>query len=225
MAHSQEQLPDLAAPLDADHAEFEQLIADLSDTTDAGRQGEIKKEIWDRFGTSGATFISDMANFSSTARSLGITHFLKMIYRARQVVSPIIESNGGILLKCDADNCYAFFKDASDAIRASFEINSTLFRANQDHEIEEHIYLSVGIDYGDLLLVGSTDFYGDPVNTSSKLGEDLAIKGETLVTERALSHSTFNVNENVERMVARISNIEINYVKIPMTQAVKGKIA
>jgi class 3 adenylate cyclase len=225
MAHSQEQLPDPAATSEADRALFEQLIADYSGAPGADEQGRIRKEIWDRFGTSGATFISDMANFSSTARSLGICHFLKMIYRAREIVAPIIRSNGGILLKCDADNCYAFFKDASDAIRASFEINSTLFGANQNHEIEEHIFLSVGIDYGDLLLVGSSDFYGDPVNTSSKLGEDLAIKGETLVTERALSHSTFNVNENVERMVARISDIEIQYVRIPMTQSIKGTIA
>lgn len=225
MAHSQEQLPELAAPFDAEHAEFGKMIGELSDAADADRQGQIKKEIWDRFGTSGATFISDMASFSSTSRSLGICHFLKMIHRTRQLISPIIETHGGILLKCEADNCYAFFKDASDAIRASFEVNSTLFHENQEREVEEHIYLSVGIDYGELLLVGTSDFFGDPVNTSSKLGEDLAIKGETLVTERALSHSTFTVNENVERMVARISDIEINYVKIPMTQSVKGKIA
>jgi class 3 adenylate cyclase len=225
MAHSQEQMADLAASSDPAHAEFEQLIANLSGAAGEEQQGEIKKQIWDRFGTSGTTFISDMASFSSTARSLGICHFLKMIYRARQIVAPFIESNGGVLLKCDADNCYAFFKDASDAIRASFEINAALFDANQEHEIEEHIYLSVGIDYGDLLLIGMSDFYGDPVNTSSKLGEDLAIKGETLVTERALSHSTFNVNENVERMIARISDIEIQYVRIPMTQSVKGAIA
>jgi class 3 adenylate cyclase len=224
MAHSQEQLPHSTAPLDAEYAAFEQLIAELSDAATADRQGEIKKQIWDRFGTSGATFISDMASFSSTARSLGICHFLKMIHRTRQLVAPIIESHGGVLLKFEADNCYAFFKDTSDAIKASFEINSTLFHENQEREIEEHIYLSVGIDYGELLLVGSSDFFGDPVNTSSKLGEDLAIKGETLVTERALSHSTFIINENVERMVARISDIEISYVKIPMTQAVKGKI-
>lgn len=225
MAHSQEQQPVPVAPLDADHAEFEQLIADLSGATDADRQGEIKKAIWDRFGTSGATLISDMASFSSTSRSLGICHFLKMIHRTREIISPIIEKNGGTLLKCEADNCYAFFADASDAIRTSFEINKALFEENRVRELDEQIYLSVGIDYGDLLLVGSSDYYGDPVNTSSKLGEDLAIKGETLVTERALSHSTYCVNENVERMVARISDIEISYVRIPMTQSVKGEIA
>jgi adenylate cyclase len=204
--------------------DFVQLIASLSDASDPDEQGRIKKAVWDRFGTHGATFISDMANFSSTSRSLGICHFLKMIYRARKLIAPIIEANNGQTLKFDADNCYAYFADASDAISASFDINAELFSLNQKHEVQEHIYLSVGIDYGELLLVGDEDFFGDPVNTASKLGEDLAVKGETLVTERALDRSTFDVNENAERMVARISDIEISYVRVPMTQAIKRTI-
>jgi adenylate cyclase len=204
--------------------DFVQLIASLSDASDPDEQGRIKKAVWDRFGTHGATFISDMANFSSTSRSLGICHFLKLIYRARKLIAPIIEANNGQTLKCDADNCYAYFADASDAISASFDINAELFSLNQKHEVQEHIYLSVGIDYGELLLVGDEDFFGDPVNTASKLGEDLAVKGETLVTERALDRSTFDVNENAERMVARISDIEISYVRVPMTQAIKRTI-
>lgn len=207
-----------------EHDEFVELIATLSASPDAEAQGKIKKAIWERFGTNGATFISDMANFSSTSRSLGICHFLKMIYRAREIVAPIIAANNGTLLKCDADNCYAYFADVSDAIRSSFDLNKELFRINQHHEVEEHIYLSVGIDYGDLLLIGDSEFFGDPVNTASKLGEDLAIKGETLVTERALDRSTFDVNENAERMVARVSDIEISYVRIPMTQSSKGTV-
>lgn len=210
---------------DKAHAEFEQLIAELATTASEDEQEKIRKLIWDRFGTSGATFISDMANFSSTSRTAGICHFLKLIHRAREIVAPVIEENNGILLKCDADNCYAFFPDADNAIRASFDINARLFEDNQSREIDEHIYLSVGVDYGDLLLIGDTDFYGDPVNTASKLGEDLAIKGETLVTERALHKTSFNVSENSERMVARISDIEISYVRLPMTQVVKREFA
>ena len=82
----------------------------------------------------------------------------------------------------------------------------------------EQIYLSVGIDYGRVLLIGEIDFYGDPVNTASKLGEDLAIRDETLVTERAIEHSDFVVPELAERMLARISEIEIKYVRLPMTE-------
>ncbi len=210
--------------IDKAHAEFDRLIAELSAAADDTEYGEIKKSVWEKFGTQGATFISDMANFSSTSRSLGICHFLKMIHRARQLVAPLIESNNGILLKCDADNCYAFFEDPGDAIQASLDINAELFRSNQEHDRDEQVFLSIGIDYGDLLLVGDSDFYGDPVNSASKLGEDLAVKGEVLVTERALNRTSLTVNENIERMIARISDIELSYVRIPMTQAVKGEI-
>jgi adenylate cyclase len=204
--------------------EFEQFIATLSATESEEEQGQIRKAIWERFGTSGATFISDMANFSSSSRTLGICHFLTLIHRAREIVGPAVTRNGGILLKCDADNCYAFFTEAGNAIQASFDINAELFHRNQNREVHEHIYLSVGIDYGDLLLVGESDFYGDPVNSASKLGEDLAARGETLITERALRRTTLSFGENVERMVARISDIEIRYVRIPMTESVKGEI-
>ncbi len=204
------------------HAEFEQLISTLAAAESMDEQGTIRKSIWDRFGTSGATFISDMANFSSTSRSLGICHFLKLIHRAREVVGPVVRDNNGVLLKCDADNCYAYFEDAGNALQASFDVNAELFRRNQTRELDEQICLSVGIDFGDLLLVGDSDFFGDPVNTASKLGEDLAIKGETLVTERALHRTSLNISAKAERMVARVSDIEISYVRIPMTQSIKG---
>ena len=83
----------------------------------------------------------------------------------------------------------------------------------------EQTYLSVGIDYGRLLLVGDSDYFGDPVNTSSKLGEDLAVRSEVLITERAIERSDFEVPELAERMVARISEIEIQYVRLPMVEA------
>jgi len=200
------------------HDEFDQLIAAYSGAADEDEKSRVRNSIWERFGTSGATFISDMASFSATSRKLGICHFLKLIHRTRETVAPLIAANNGILLKCDADNCYAFFARADDAIRASFDINAELFRANQSLALEDHVYLSVGIDHGDLLLVGTEDFYGDPVNTASKLGEDLAVRGETLVTDRAIAESSYVASENVERMTARISDIEISYLRLPMTE-------
>jgi class 3 adenylate cyclase len=201
------------------HDEFDQMIASFSACTDAEELEQIRLGIWERFGTVGATFISDMANFSSTSREYGVCHFLKMIHRTRRTVAPIIADNGGQLLKCDADNCYAFFEKPGRALQASLDINAELFRMNRSNDLAEHIYLSVGIDFGRLLLVGSQDFYGDPVNTASKLGEDLAGRSETLVTDRALAETDYVAPENAEHMVARISDIEISYIKLSMTEA------
>lgn len=200
------------------HDEFDDLIARFSDETDAARAEEIRTGIWDKFGTEGTVFISDMASFSSTSRKVGVCHFLKMIHRARQIIAPVIEANNGILLKCDADNCYAYFDKPDDAIQASFAVNTALFDANDAFGLGEQINLSIGIDYGRVLLIGDVEFFGDPVNTASKLGEDLAIRDEVLVTRRAIEHSGFEIPELAERMVARISDIEIHYVRIPMTE-------
>lgn len=205
------------------HDEFDSLIADFADEPDAQKAEEIRQRIWDKFGTEGAVFISDMAGFSSTSRKVGVCHFLMMIHRTRQIVAPVIEANDGLLLKCDADNCYAFFKSADDAIRASFEINAALYVANGGFSLGEQINLSVGIDYGRVLLIGDAEFFGDPVNTASKLGEDLATRNEVLVTHRAIENSNLEISELAERMVARISEIEIQYVRLPMTETSPGR--
>lgn len=205
------------------HDEFDSLIADFSDESDPEKAEEVRQRIWDKFGTKGAVFISDMASFSSTSRKVGVCHFLKMIHRTRQIVAPVIEANRGVLLKCDADNCYAFFKSADDAIRASFDVNGALYEANDSFDIGEQVNLSVGIDFGRVLLIGDIEFFGDPVNTASKLGEDLATRNEILVTHRAIENSNFEIPELAERMVARISEIEIQYVRLPMTENSPGR--
>jgi len=201
------------------HTEFDSMIANFADETDADKAEAIRQGIWERFGTDGTVFISDMASFSSTSRKLGVCHFLKLIHRTRQLVGPVIERNNGTLIKCDADNCYAFFKEPDDAINASFDISAELYKLNDAFGMSEQIFLSMGIDYGRVLLIDNVDFYGDPVNTASKLGEDLAVRAETLVTERALQHANFEIPELAERMVARISEIEIKYVRVPMTES------
>ncbi len=200
------------------HAEFDAMIADYADAKDADKAETIRAGIWERFGVDGTVFISDMASFSSTSRKLGVCHFLKLIHRTRKLVAPVVERNRGILLKCDADNCYAFFKEPEDAIRASFDVSAALYELNDSFGLSEQVYLSIGIDYGRILLIDDVDFFGDPVNTASKLGEDLAVRAETLVTERAIARANFKIPELAEKMVARISDIEIKYIRLPMTE-------
>jgi len=201
------------------HHNFDSLIASFADESDADKAESIRQSIWERFGAEGAVFISDMASFSITSRKLGVCHFLKLIHRARQLVGPVIEGNNGMLLKCDADNCFAFFQKPDDAIRASFDVSAALQELNESFGLAEQIQLSVGIDYGRVLLVDGVEFFGDPVNTASKLGEDLAVGAETLVTERAIERGRFEIPELAERMTARISEIEIQYIRLPMTES------
>jgi len=202
----------------AHQREFDELIATYAEAASPDAQKQINASIWERFGTTGVVFISDMASFTHTARTFGVTHFLKLIHRTRKAMAPVIADNSGVLLKCEADNCYAFFTKVEDAVQASFDINAELTRANERGPSEDNIFVSIGIDHGELLLIGSEDFYGDPVNTASKLGEDLGGRGETLVTERAIEQSQLTVPETAEHLVALISEVEIRYLRLPMTE-------
>jgi adenylate cyclase len=198
--------------------EFNALIENFSRCRNSGQRLQAERALWDRFGTAGTAFISDMAGFSSTSRAFGICHFLKLIRQAREIIAPTILEHDGLFLKCDADNCYAFFESPDAAISASLDINGKLFQRNQDEEPEDHIFVAVGIDYGDMLLIGSDDYYGDPVNTASKLGEDIADRAQILVTKRALAKASYQLPPNHEEMVARISDIEIEYIKLQVRE-------
>ena len=78
------------------------------------------------------------------------------------------------------------------------------------------MYISIGIDYGRLLLIGEVEFFGDPVNTASKLGEDLAARSEILLTQRAMDQVTMELNKAPDKRQERISGIDIDYVAFDM---------
>ena len=113
------------------HREFDRLITDLSGLQDPEQIESAQHRIWERFGVEGAVFISDMAGFSKTTRKAGVCHFLRMIQRARETMAPVIAANRGTLIKCDADNCYAYFATADDAIEASFAVNAAIHAVNE----------------------------------------------------------------------------------------------
>ena len=45
------------------------------------------------------------------------------------------------------------------------------------------IVFSIGIDFGEVLLIEHADCFGDAVNLAYKLGEDIGRPGEVLVTQ------------------------------------------
>lgn len=193
--------------------EFFRLVADYSRSRDDALRAKIDSEIWQRFGRTGTALISDMASFSKISRSHGICHYLGLIHRVRRLWGPMISDHGGQLLKCEADNCYAFFERTDDALAASVAVHEALSAANAVEPAGDRVFLSIGIDFGDLLLIGGEDFFGDPVNTASKLGEDLAGKGETLITRRAIEQCASGPAAHGESLQTRISQIEIDYFR------------
>jgi adenylate cyclase len=144
--------------------------------------GEIDGEIWRRFGRTRAVLVLDMCGFSRLTMRYGITHFLAMIRRLVTIVRPVIADAGGLIVKTEADNVYATFDDVPQALAAARAIQGSLAAANAFLPEDWDLHAAIGIGYGPLLLIGDHDLYGSEMNVASKLGEDVAGRGEVLLS-------------------------------------------
>jgi class 3 adenylate cyclase len=147
---------------------------------------DVDREIWDMFGETHAVWVLDMCGFSRLTMRYGITHFLAMIHRLQHIVYPVIARHRGRVIKTEADNVFAVFERVEAALAAARDVQEQLATANAFLPEDWDLHASIGIGYGELLMIsGDDDFYGNELNLASKLGEDIADEGETLLTEAA----------------------------------------
>ncbi len=118
------------------------------------------------------------------------------------------------MVKFEADNCFAAFSDVAEAVQASIALNQTFNRINEQTADEYDIRIAIGIDYGPILLIGGPDYFGDPVNTACKLGEDTASAGEILLTQRAFEQLPPDSGITGTTLNLSMSGIEITAYKI-----------
>lgn len=148
------------------------------------RTKELDIKIKKSFEQVRTIFILDMSGFSKTVQRYGIIHYLAMIQRMRRITRPIVEQNSGTVIKFEADNCFAIFPNPEKAIAASLEIHHDLEVANLMTDDMSDVHVSIGIGHGPILLF-CDDMYGNEMNLTSKLGEDVAERGEVLLTNAA----------------------------------------
>jgi len=168
----------------------------------------IDTTIWQTFGTTCAVLVLDMSGFSRLTNRHGIIHFLGMMQRLKAIALPLIARYKGTLVKFEADNLYATFPDAPEAVDASLALVAALNRVNTTLPDSQDLYVSLGIGYGDILLVEGQDFYGSEINFASKLGEDLARANEILLTAAAFARLN-PVHYKWERLEMAIAGLEL----------------
>jgi len=149
------------------------------------RLADVDREIWDAFGETHAVWVLDMCGFSRLTMQYGITHFLSMIHRLQGIVWPIMARHRGRVVKTEADNVFAVFERVTAAVEAAGDVQDQLATANAFLPEDWDLHASIGIGFGELLMIGDDDFYGNELNLASKLGEDVAEAGETLLTDAA----------------------------------------
>ena len=193
--------------------EFQELILAYSRQSDDAGRKNIERQLWDKYGASKAVLVLDMSGFSLLTQRYGIVHYLAMIKRMQLTVSPIIDSHRGTVVKFEADNCFSVFDDVLSAIRAAVSINVAFNAANLITSDEQDIHVSIGIDYGKILMV-KDDLFGHAVNRASKLGEDIAERGEILVVKDAYDSVATDAQIRTKPMEFNISGLAIQAVSI-----------
>ena len=171
---------------------------------------EFTPIIENTFGQKKAVLVLDMCGFSRTTQLLGIISFLLMIDQMQSVAIPSIEQNGGIVIKAPGDNLYCLFDKAADAVRASRQINKRLNAENAALPVERQLHASFGIGYGKILNIADEDIFGDEVNLACKLGEDIADKGQILISSGAMSELG-EANFGARESSVNICGISLNY--------------
>lgn len=126
----------------------------------------------------GCILIADLAGFTKKVLSEGTAAALHDVWAMRRTLVPLFRQMTGEVFKVDADNLYVYFASVDPALRAAIAAHV---------EVRQHdIRVSVGIGFGELFYITSEDdYYGAEVNLASKLGEDIAEGGETMLTESA----------------------------------------
>ena len=189
---------------------FHEMLLGFSQSELVDERQKIETSLWEEFGAEYAVFVLDMSGFSLLTRKYGIVHYLSMVRRMQMTTEPIVKSYGGFMIKYEADNCFAVFPDPLAAVNAAIAMQHAFSSENLLTSEDLDIHISCGIDYGKILIVGHEDCFGDPVNRASKMGEDLAVAGEILVTKEAM-----DMIPAAAGLKAREMNVSISGITIP----------
>jgi adenylate cyclase len=174
------------------------------------RQAEVTQIIYDVFGQDKAVMVLDMSGFCRNTREHSIVLVLSMIYQMRKLLTPCVEARGGQVIKAEADNLFCVFDTVIDAVLASRKIQNLLMTAEIKLPQNCCLNVSIGIGYGHILNIEDKDLFGDEVNLASKLGEDVADKGQILLTENAFAQLQ-GADSLAQKETVEISGISLHY--------------
>ena len=192
-------------------ANLERILGEMIEVPE--RRAELAGMVEEIFRQDKAVLVLDMSGFSRTTQRHGIVSFLLMIHEMKLIARPCVEAHGGLLVKAEADNLFCLFDTVTAAVRASQDITERLNAANLLLPEDRRLFVSIGIGFGNLLNIEDEDLFGNEVNLASKLGEDVAERGEILLTAAARAQ-LHEADIPVREETVSISGLDVTYYKI-----------
>lgn len=186
---------------------FEALLSAIFDNPDC--RDAVIEEIERTYGCDCAVMVLDTSGFTRTTRKHGIYAFLLMVHQIKRLARPLVEEHAGRVVKEEADNLFCLFPTCDQAVAASHAIVARLDGANSDLPEDLRLYASIGIAHGRVLDLAGEDLFGDTVNVACKLGENVAQRGEILITEDGFGRIQSVVSSR--RMEVSVSGLALSY--------------
>ncbi|HQP39678.1 MAG TPA: adenylate/guanylate cyclase domain-containing protein [Polyangiaceae bacterium] len=175
---------------------------------------ELDREVWERCGAERGILVMDLSGFTRLTRARGILHFLAVFRRAWRASCPVVSTHGGRVVKCEADNVIASFPSASAALDAAVGMLHAVRELNVTLDDDSRMRLCIAVGWGRILEL-EDDFFGDEVNVTFKLGEDVARSGEVLVTESAVARlETEGRTIDGEELSLEVGSVRVRYRRL-----------
>ncbi len=175
--------------------------------------GRVDQALRDQAEREITVFICDTSGFTRKSHQYGIAQFLAVMTRGYRSLAPIFRKRGGLIVSQHADNLVAVFPEPASAVQASIEIQRKLRRFNIGKHDADQFHLCIGIEHGPCYVL-TDNIYGACVNVASKLGEDLAGKGQILVTGGVAKHLKGRIKTAYDRS-AEIGGRLFELYKVP----------
>ncbi len=153
-------------------------------------QGEMTPQEFDaRYLFERAILVLDLTGFTETTIKGGpIASFLQIL-DAHKTCIPVLRELQASYIRTFADDIVALFSEPGTALDAALEIHvRSQVRRELEIDTPDHARCCIGIGFGNVYEIGPNRAMGDEMNRASKLGEDTARGGETLVTEAVRKH-------------------------------------
>src|SRR5437879_1164841 len=93
---------------------------------------------------------------------------LVMVQKCLDLLIPVIEQHGGIVVKTIGDAILARFDEAQTAVRCAVQMERSLAHRNNNRAPADQIHVHIGINFGLAFLKGN-DVFGDVVNVTARI--------------------------------------------------------
>jgi class 3 adenylate cyclase len=150
----------------------------LQELLEARAQAEQELE---KLRTPMTILFSDIKGSTAYAEKKGDVEYMAMINRHNGILFPVIEAEGGRVVKTLGDAILAYFQDPVGAVKAGVGMQLALVEDRKGREEIDQIHIRVGLHTG-LGLLKNGDVFGDVVNAASRVQHQADVE-QVLITD------------------------------------------